>query len=343
MPKPTPESPELSFEMHFDGCNDLLKEIEDSADRLSSLALMFDSLGDANCHPEGSDKRRLAALRDHADFCLSRAASSLSCHMRVRAESSRSVDLVADSVITARGNGEDCIKLMNIYYQLMGDDTEGTGKIGPETFPDQFLWDLNQRVEDLPALAEKYPKHLYFAARHLQGLPMIVSHHLNIAPEFQRLSEILGLGSQHPLDVSPRKKKGGITPTMRYLEPLVWRLSSMQGILKNEVHREGEFIKSDRIAWLWTYSYREATPEDQIEILRKLVLLPNLSKTSASIWAREVIVPFILVTDGANPSSSEEPFLCNIWAHRAVKSIPTFRSRLESAVTAFLKRYGRAE
>lgn len=338
-----PESPEDPLAEHFESCRNIVNQIEALAARLCLFADSSDFLGSAESHTEDSGKKRLAELRDHADFCLSRAAAYLSYLMRRRADSSCSVDLVADSVIIARGDGDDCIKLIETYYKLMGDDTEGTGKIDAETFPDQFLWDLAQRVEAFPAFAERYPKHLYFAARHFQGLPMMVSHHIDVTPEFQRLSEMLGVGTWHPLDVSPRRKRGGTTPAMRYLEPLVWRLNSLRGILNFDVARNGEPIGSDRIAWLWTYSYSEKTPDDQVEVLRRLTSLPDLTKSSAPAWAKEVIVPYILVTDGADPASSEEPFLRNIWAHRSVKSIPTFRSRLESAVTGFLKRYGRED
>jgi hypothetical protein len=65
------------------------------------------------------------------------------------------------------------------------------------------------------------------------------------------------------------------------------------------------------------------------------------TKSSAAEWSHCVIVPYILLTDGSDPANADEPFLRNIWNHRSVKSIPTFRSRLESAVTDFLTRYSR--
>jgi hypothetical protein len=63
--------------------------------------------------------------------------------------------------------------------------------------------------------------------------------------------------------------------------------------------------------------------------------MPGLIKSTAPAWSKKVIVPYILVTDGADPANAEHPFLRNIWNHRDVKSTATFRSRLESAVKDF--------
>jgi hypothetical protein len=339
--EPAQESSEIPFETLFDGCRDLEKQIGALADRLSYLAHMFDSLGAAESHPEGSGKRRFAELRDHADFCLSGAAENLLSHVRVRAKSSRSEDLVCHAVSHAMGDGNDCIELIEIYHRMMGDDTEGTGQIDAETFPDQFLWDLAQRVEAFPAFAERYPQHLYFAARHLHGLPMMVSHHLDVTQEFHRLSEMLGMGTWHPLDVSPRRKRGANTPAMKYLEPVLWRMHNIRQILIDIGTREGLPIPSERIAGVVARRRIEDVSEAEIEIYRKLAEIPRLVKSAALDWSKEIIVPYILLSDGADPANAADPFLRNIWNHRGVKSVATFRSRLESAVTDFLTRYSR--
>lgn len=340
-PESSQDSSEITFPMLMEGCNDLLKQIKSLAERLAKIAYLFESVGDAKSYPEGSDMRRLAELRDHADFCLSRAASDLCRWADLRAETSRSPDLVCDVVVRAMGDSHECIKMIETYYRMMGDDTEGTGEIGAETFPDQFLWDLAQRVEAFPKFAERYPRHLYFAARHLHGLPMMVSHHIDVTHEFKHLAALLRMGSMHPLDVAPRQKRGGMTPALSFLEPLIYRLNTLREILTGESKMADEPLTAERINWLWTYSYSEKTPEPVIEILRKVPLLPPLTKSSALEWSKEVIVPYILVTDAADPSQCQEPFLRNIWNHRSVKSIPTFRSRLERAVTDFLTRYSR--
>ena len=324
-------------------CWNLVKEIDSLGERLTLIASAFDSLGPESAHATGSKAKRFAELRDHADLCLSRAVSDLSVKMRSRANYTHSVDLLADSVLIAMGNCNDCIDLIESFYRLLGDDTEGTGQVDAETFPDQFLWDLAQRVESFPAFAERYPKHLYFAARHLHGLPMMVSHHIDITHDFKRLADMLRMGTKHPLDVSARSKKGGRTPIMAYMEPIIYRLNTLREILQSRVEQEPESISYERINWLWTYSYSEKTPEAVIEVLRKLTLLPSLTKSVALLWSREVVVPYVLLTDGMDAANSDIPFIRNIWAHRSVKSTATFRSRLQSAVTGFLERYSRSQ
>jgi hypothetical protein len=340
-PESSPEDTEITFRKLMEGCNDLHKQIQSLAERLAKIAYAFESVGDAKSHAEGTGLRHLAELRDHADFCLNLAARDLNSWAEMRAETSRSPDLVCDVVGRLMGDGSQCIKLIETYYRMMGDDTEGTGEIDAETFPDQFLWDLAERVEAFPKFAERYPKHLHFAARHLQGLPLLVSHHLDVTHEFDRLSALLGMGTWHPLDVSPRRKRGAITPAMRYLEPVVWRMDNMRRILTEIGEREGLPIPSDRISGLFTRRRAESVPEAEIEIYRNLPELPDLIKSSAPAWSKKAIVPYILVTDGADPANAEHPFLRNIWNHRDVKSTATFRSRLESAVTDFLTRYSR--
>jgi hypothetical protein len=322
-------------------CDFISKQIQELAERLVNIATVFDSAGDAKTHPTGSPARIAAELRDHADMCLSQAVRYLQALMRIRAETSHSVDLMVESIMMEKGDGSGCLKLIEKYYERTGDPTEGEGTVIPSTFPDAFFWETVRRVEAIPDLAERYPEHLRFAAAHFQGLPMMVSHHIDITPEFVRLAELLRMGSQHPLDVSPRRKRGGITPAMNYLEPLVWRMHSLWSVMMENDGAEHRTFSSTMISNMWASDFNEKIPDPQIESLRKLATLPRLTKITAPAWTKEVIVPYILVSDGTDPATSDEPFIRNIWNHRDVKSIPTFRSRLESAVNDFLERYSR--
>jgi hypothetical protein len=322
----------------FDQFTGIAKQMEHWGDALARFAHSLDAVGDADKLPEGSNARRMAELRDHADFCLSHSVGDLIAIKHSRAHTSRYLELVVDSASEARGDGVQFMKLMERYHELAPEEVENPDV---ESFPDQFLWDLAQRVEAFPELAERYPEHCHFAARHLQGLPMMVARHIDVTHEFRRLAEMLRVGTRHPFDVSHRKKRGGITPAMRYLEPLVWRMNTLRESLREEARREGGGVSAERVNWLWTLSYSRKTPEAEIEILRRLPTLPALTKKCAPAWSKEIIVPYILETDGKNPASATKPFLKNIWKHRSVKSPATFRSRLESAVTDFLTRYSR--
>lgn len=336
------ENPEDLLAKNFEACADIEEKIKDLADRFSYLAQALDGLGDVESHPEGSGKRQFAELRDHADLCLAGAARHLMTILRIRAETSRSVDLLVDAICAARGDGDECLRLIRIFHEKTGDEMEGMGSMEDTTLPASFLEDLYKRVEAFPSLAARYPEHMSYAAKRFKGLPMLFSLHIDNSTEFRRLAEDLGLGKWHPLDVSERRKRGVSTPAMTYLEPLVCRLDNLRDIMLWITSREEGEIASKRIATAWDSDpFEKKVSDEVIEVLRRVTALPPLTKGTALTWSREVIVPYILVTDGAAPASSEIPFLRNIWAHRSVKSIPTFRSRLESAVTGFLKRYGR--
>jgi hypothetical protein len=341
---PSQEESEISCEELFKKCQDLGKQIEALADRLADGALVFDPLGDFKSHPEGSARRRFAQLRDHADMCLSEAARHLMTLVRIRAETSQSVDLIVDAIAVARGDGDECLRLIRLFHERTGDEKEGLSTIDDCTFPSSFLEDLYKRVEAFPSLAARYPEHMSFAAKRFQGLPMLFSLHIDNSMEFLRLAEDLGLGKWHPLDVSGRRKRGGRTPAMTYLEPLVCRLADFRDIMLWIASRETEPITSKRMADAWQTSvFAEKTSYAVVEVLRKVPSLPVLTKSAAPAWSKNAIVPYILVTDGADPANAEHPFLRNIWNHRGVKSIATFRSRLESAVTDFLTRYSRED
>lgn len=322
-------------------CDSILKEIQDLAERLVDIATACDAAGDANTHPIGSPAHTAAELRDRADMRLSQAVRHLQVLMRLRAETSRSVDLMVEAIMMEKGDGNYCLDLIEKYYQRTGDPTEGGGTVIPCTFPDSFFWETVRRVEAIPDLAEKYPEHLRFAAAQFQGLPLMVCHHIDVTPEFKRLADLLRMGREHPLDVSPRRKRGGITPAMKYLEPLIWRMNSLREVMWDGGDTDPGRFTSTMISNVWTSSFSEKIPEAQIEVLRRLSRLPRLTKGSVQAWVKEVVVPYMLLRDAADPATSDVPFIRNIWNHRAVKSIPIFRSRLESAVTDFLERYSR--
>ena len=218
---------------------------------------------------------------------------------------------------------------------------ETAGDPGPETFPDSFAWDTYLRVSALAGLAEEFPKHLQHSARQMHGRPMIVSHHIDGRAEFERVAGRLELGADYPLNVAPRKKRGTETPLLRYLEPHVWRLQVLREILIESAEtRKGEdFVQ--RIYGFW-WEFPDPKPEPEIlPILQRLPELPPLTQNTAREWSRKVIVPLIMLEDAGTPETCETPALRNIWRHRSVKSRATFQSRLHSAVTDTLQRFGR--
>jgi hypothetical protein len=305
------------------------------------FARALDWLGDANQHPEGSEQRELAQVRDQVDWDLNDCCRHFAVLRRVRAETTRFHDLLCDVVVERMGDGPDALRLMRRYHALFGDETGKDGEVVPETFPDTFAWDTYLRVSALAEQAEQYPKHIRHSARAMHGWPMIVSHHLDGTHEFRRLAELLELGADYPLAVGPRKRRGTETPLLHYLEPLVWRLHVLRKVLIETEKTRGheDFTRRLKPIW-WDFMDTPPTPE-VVAILKGVPSLPPLMQKTALEWSRKVIVPIILTEDAGTQETCEIPSLRNIWRHRSVKSRATFRSRLHSAVTDTLQRFGR--
>lgn len=311
------------------------------AEEAFDFARALDWLGDATKHPGGSEQRALAEVRDQVDWDLTDCCRRFAVLRRARAETTRFHDLLCDEVVDQKGDGPEALRLMRRYHSLFGDETDSNGEVPPETFPDSFVWDTYQRVAALAELAEKYPKHIRYSTRSMHGWPMIVSHHLDVRQEFLRISELLEVGADYPLAVGPRKRRGTKTPLLRYLEPLVWRLHVLRKVLlETEKTRGNEDFKRRLKPTWWDFRDKEPTPE-VVDILRLVPNLPPLTQNAAREWSRKVIVPIILTEDAGTQETCKIPALRNIWRHRSVKSSATFRSRLHSAVTDTLQRFGR--
>jgi hypothetical protein len=152
---------------------------------------------------------------------------------------------------------------------------------------------------------------------------------------------LLELGADYPLAVGPRKRRGTETPLLHYLEPLVWRLHVLRKVLIETEKTRGheDFTRRLKPIW-WDFMDTPPTPE-VVAILKGVPSLPPLMQKTALEWSRKVIVPIILTEDAGTQETCEIPSLRNIWRHRSVKSRATFRSRLHSAVTDTLQRFGR--
>ena len=337
MPDPPKPKPKFTAEILKERLKTAVAWVKEAA----AFAHTLDWLGDAGQHPEESEQRALAKLRDEVDRELAQVLLRVMATTRCRAETSRSVDLLMFATLFKRGDGHDALHLMDRCHDLLGDESEADGEVTDGTLPDAFAWETYLRVSALTDLVEKFPRHLRHSARDMHGWPMIVSHHLDCTPEFQRIAERLEVGADYPLDVSPRKKRGTETPLLSYLEPRVWRLHVLREILIESAETGGQEEFVQRIHCFWWQSPDPEPEAEEIAILRLVPSLPPLTRKTAREWSRRVIVPLILLDDAGTRETCEVPALRNIWAHRSVKSVATFQSRLHSAVTDTLQRFGR--
>lgn len=339
---PDPQKPSSKPQFSAETIEARLKAAAATVELAAAFARELDWLGDSGAQPEGSEQRALAEVRDQVDRTLGFFLVDVMSAAHRRARTSRNVDLLHFVSGYLQGDGDDALNLMGRIHELFGDESGPDGEVAPETFPDSFAWDTYLRVSALAGLVEKYPKHLRHSARQMHGWPMIVSHHLDCRPELERIAERLEVGAAYPLDVGPRKKRGVETALLRYLEPMVWRLHVLRGALLEsaETRAKEDFVR--RIYYYW-WQHPEPEPgSDEVAILQRLPDLPPLTQKTAREWSREVIAPLIMLTGAETRETCTEPALRKIWQHRSVKSRATFQSRLHSAVTDTLRRFGRA-
>jgi hypothetical protein len=333
----SPGKPKFSAEI----IKERLRTMTAWLEQVGDFARALDWLGAAEKHAAGSDEQKLVNVRDEVDFALSHFLRSASTAQRVRAETTHCLDLLMEAAVERQGDGHDALHLMRRYHALSGDEPDPVGEVAPESFPDSFAWDTYQRVSALAGLVEQFPEHIRHSARQMHGWPMIVSAHLDLRTEFQRVREHLSVGADYPLDVGPRRRRGTDGPLLRYLEPLVWRLHVTRLVLrKTEKTWHGEEF-ARRLYGFW-WEYPDPCPSSVVmAILRKLPKMAPLTRRSVPRWCREVITPLIVELEGGDEKSCTKPALQNIWRHRGVKSAATFRSRLTSAVSDTLKRFAR--
>lgn len=313
------------------------QQLTDWVKLATSFARSLDTLGAAENENLSKEERGLAELRDNYDLAFTRFLSFCRVVARQRAEKTRSLDLLVDVAMMAQGDGTDALHLMRRYHELFGPEDPHE----PESLPDSFAWETYGRVSALNEIADEFPEHCKHSARHMHGWPMIVSRHIDPNARLAEIVERLDLGSEYPLDVSPRRRRGTNSPMLRYLEPRVWRIHVTRKVLREtRKTRDNETLVS-RLYGLW-WEYPDPAPKPEVvNVLRQLSGLPDLTRKTAAEWSRKAIVPLIMATDAATPTSCTVIPLRNIWHHRSVKSSKMFASRLHAAVTDTLKRFGR--
>ena len=193
-------APEKQTAFSSDSTKQRLRELARFVEQVTNLAQALDAHGAEEDHPEGSEERALARMRDELDLAVCHLLRNVRLSARMRAETTRCSDLLINMALAEMGDGDEALHLMRRYHELHGDETFENGEIPSETLPSSFAWDTYLRVSALPELAEKYPRHLQHSARNMHGWPMIVSHHLDCLPEFRETAQKLHLGADYPLD-----------------------------------------------------------------------------------------------------------------------------------------------
>jgi hypothetical protein len=289
---------------------------------------------------EGKDplmQSELEAVLEQLDMALARILGAVITQARVRAEFSRSCELLAPLIIDVMGHGADAARLIRRYQQLFPNDAPiVNGEVQPESFPDLFAWEAYTRIMALEKLAEDFPAHIRPSARAMKAWPMLCHRHTFNRRHFTKLAERLQLGTEYPVDVSEAARFRPDTPMVAYLLPLIERLHCVWHVVRREQY-ESVAKEKERLAHLWR-SWPEKTPGDEVlDALCGVRLLAPLTKKTAHGWAKTVLVPLIMATDARDWNHCAEPMLRNIAEQKGVKSRATFKSRLLAAVSHTLQ------
>ena len=251
-PQPRPKSNGNATHAYFEGLDKQIHE---------KMAWLYaaDKLGEVGQYAAGTREHGLAAERDNMDQEFAHFAMGIACILRVRAEYSYNADLLFTAQTAADGDGHDALRIMRRCEKVCGDPGEDPL---PGTFPESFAWQTYLRVSLLADLAAEFPKHIRHGARQMHGWPMIVSHHCDCRPEFERIAAALEVGRQFPLDVSPRRKRGTESPMLRFLEPLIGRLHVLREVLiETEETRKGEDFARRICPFWWKLPDPQPGPE----------------------------------------------------------------------------------
>ena len=274
-------------------------------------------------------------LAERLDFALALICRNVVPVIRVRAHLTDCTDLMVHALRLVEG---ESVEAAGLVERIQKDHPEVDRPIDAENMVDSFAWETYQRVAELDRLVDRYPDHARWAARQMHAWPTLRSRHHSNDARFYELAEKLELGRDYPLDASAAARFRPDTPMVRLLDPLLVRLCHLQTLAKRWGKKFQMTPTTLRGSW-WNHLDPEPN-EREIAALRRLATLPPLTKRSAKRWAKEVVVPVILATNDTGYQCTE-PALRQVLQQRDVKSRAIFRSRLEAAVSSYLRRMAR--
>lgn len=320
--------------------NELSRPVRAMLDELSQVSSICE--GTLKLKDEKSVAMHAAVKRiqDQLDFALALILRNIGFMMR-RADETNCPDLLCEVLCKMALGNVDAPHLVRRWQMKFAEDERNEdGSIIAGSFPEEFAWDVYQRVEALDKLADEFPDHIRRAAQRMHGWPTLMHRHTNNRRRFQKLAKQLDMGAYYPTDASEGARFRPDTLMVRYLGPLIYRLHVTCQDLGD---RKFDSLWDEQ-HWLYMtwWTHEEDCPSAEVlAVFHAAQLLPPLTKATAAQWAEKAIVPLILVTDARDYKNCTEPVLQKIAKQKGVKSPATFKSRLSAAVTTTLRRLAR--
>jgi hypothetical protein len=315
-----------------------------AAPAIKSLELIGQALYILEIHPKiGKDvtaksKANMTALAERLDLAVAMIKRQLNQIEYHRTYLTRNDDLLLSIFGDRTGRGPEAVEMLrHIQKASPHVDCLSDGDLDSENTVAGFAWDTYLRVALLDQLVEEFPRHIAPVARQMRAWPVLRHRHTSADARFDTIAERLALGADYPLDTRKAARFRPDSPMVRYLDGLIPRLNFVRDYCRRH-NTSNE--KALRHCWSIDQSRIEqekGLSRESLDALRRLKDLPPLAKSTATIWTKTAIVPWVLATDASGPGPYAQRAIEQIRAQRDIKSRAIFRSRLESKISKTLR------
>jgi len=285
---------------------------------------------------------RWRSLKRDLDFGLARSFGSFCALARVEATFSDSADLLMEMTMLAKGNSDEAKRLLARHQRFVAGRFAVTDKGEPlsESVLEFFAWETANHVKHLAELAVRFPAQIRPVARQLPAWPVMRSERDVEDYGFGHAVRVLELGGDYPLDTSPSARFRPSSAMGRYLDSWAERLHEFRlsvGYSHPLSSRQAR-PNAETIRRCWRDENEPEPGPSVVAVLRQVLRMPALTKTTSDNWSNRVLVPLIMLSDaGTEEETCRTPVLQAIWRQKGGKSAYAFKCRLLTAVRQTLR------
>ena len=161
---------------------------------------------------------------------------------------------------------------------------------------------------------------------------------------FSYAVRVLELRRDYPADTNPSARFRPSSPMERYLASRVERLHEFRLSVSYRHPRSSRprTPSAETIRRCWRDENEPEPGPSVVAVLRQVLGMPALTKTTSVKWSDRVIVPLIMLTDaGTHEETCRVPALQAIWREIRVKKAQAFKRGLLIAVRQALRDWAR--
>jgi hypothetical protein len=224
---------------------------------------------------------------ENCDLALARSFSTMTVHVRLRAERSENVDLLSDSIGGALSLCEQIPNLIEKFARLHPDEFTDS-----ENFMARFAEVVCNLTERLEKFTETHPNALRPMAGDYPYWPMLHFKSSTANNHFPLLADRIKLGETCVIHTSEQARYSLKVP----LNKFVWRLL----LHFQDIHRLADYADDSKrpledvlSVWIKTSDPNERIDLEELPVYKKSHRLSPLTKANAKAWAEVALLPFI--------------------------------------------------